>query len=113
MVTHIVQGICCGESRYGLQIRNRLNPQTAGNDNNIFRSLGNDPGKLLCSLHLIAKEVHVYRAGDMFSLLMRKGSKVTAFRFYGGVELLEALIAGNNEEIVLLREDAFQFFFAL
>ena len=49
----------------------------------------------------------------MFSLLMRKGSKVTAFRFYGGVELLEALIAGNNEEIVLLREDAFQFFFAL
>ena len=113
MVTHIVQGIRCGESRYGLQIRNRLNPQTAGNDNDIFRSLGNDPDKLLCSLHLIAKEVHVYRAGDMFSLLMRKGSKVTAFRFYGGVELLEALIAGTNEEIVLLREDAFQFFFAL
>ena len=113
MVTDIVQGVGRREHGHGFHVRHGLNTQAAGNDDHILGTLGNDAVQLLFGLDLVAQEVHPGGTGDVLAQLTGDGQEFVAFRLLGGVKLLEALVAGDNEEVVLARQQACQFFIAL
>ena len=113
VMTDVVQGIGRRKDGNGLQIRHGLHAQAAGNDHHILGTLRHDPRQLLFGLDLVAQKVHLCGSGDVLSLLLSNGSKVTALRFFGGVELLEALVAGDNKEVILSRKQDLQLFLAL
>ena len=104
----VIEGIGCRKHGNGLQIRHGLHAQTAGNDDHILGSFGYDTCQFLFGLNLIAQEVHLYRAGNVLALLLGNGRKAAALRLFGRVELLEALVAGDNKEVILPRKQAFQ-----
>ena len=112
-MTHIVQGIGGGKRGHLRKVGHRLHAQTAGDDHHVIRPRGDDSGQLLFGLHLVAQEVHLHRARDVLALFGGDGGKAAALRLLGGVELLEALVAGDDKEVILLCQQVFQLFFAL
>ena len=108
MMAGVIEGIGCRKHGNGLQIRHGLHAQTAGNDDHVLSAFGYDTCQLLLGLNLIAQEVHFYRTGDVLALLLGNGRKAVALRLFGRVELLEALVAGDNKEVILPRKQAFQ-----
>ena len=113
MVADVVQGVGCREDGDALQIRHGLHAKTAGNHQHILSTLGDDAGQLFLRLHLVAEEIHLGGSGDALALCLSNGFQLAALRLFGCVELFEALVAGNHKEVILPREQAFQFFFAL
>ena len=107
----VVQGIGCGENRDGFHIRHGLHTQAAGDDHHVLGALGEC--QLLFGLDLVAEEIHPGGAGDVLALLLRKANEAVKLRLGGGVEFLEALVAGHDKEIVLPRKQALQLFLAL
>lgn len=99
MMAGVIEGIGCRKHGNGLQIRHGLHAQTAGNDDHVLSAFGYDTCQLLLGLNLIAQEVHFYRTGDVLALLLGNGRKAAALRLFGRVELLEALVAGDNKEV--------------
>ena len=110
VMTHIVQGIGGGKRGHLRKVGHRLHAQTAGDDHHVIRPRGDDPGQLLFGLHLVAQEVHLHRARDVLALFGGEGGKAAALRLLGGVKLLEALVAGNDKEIVLSCHHAVKLF---
>ena len=100
VMTDVVQGIRCRKDGNGCQIRHSLHAQTARNDHHILGSFRHNTSQLLFGLDLVAQEVYLCGSGNVLSLRLRNGSKVTAFRLFGCVELLVALVAGNHKEVV-------------
>ena len=113
MMADIIQRIGCGKRGNRSKIGHRLHAQSAGNDNNIFRSLGDKTCKRLFGLDLVAQEVYLDRTGDVLALRLSDGGKAAAIRLLRGFELFEALVAGDDEEIVLPRQHAFKLLLAL
>ena len=113
MMADIIQRIGCGKRGNRSKIGHRLHAQSAGNDNNVFRSLGDKACKRLFGLDLVAQEVYLDRTGDVLALRLSDGGKAAAIRLLRGFELFEALVAGDDEEIVLPRQHAFKLFLAL
>ena len=108
MMADIIQRIGCGKRGNRSKIGHRLHAQSAGNDNNVFRSLGDKACKRFFGLDLVAQEVYLDRTGDVLALLLGNGRKAVALRLFGRVELLEALVAGDNKEVILPGKQAFQ-----
>ena len=108
MMAGVIEGIGCRKHGNGLQIRHGLHAQTTGNDDHVLSAFGYDTCQLLLGLNLIAQEVHFYRTGDVLALLLGNGRKAVALRLFGRVELLEALVAGDNKEVILPGKQAFQ-----
>ena len=99
-MTDVVQRIGCRKDGNGCQIRYGLYAQTARNDYHILCSFRHDTRQLLFSLDLVAQEVYLYGSGDLLSLSLRNGSKITALRLFSCVELLKTLVAGDHKEVV-------------
>ena len=113
VVTHVVQRIGRGKRGDLLQVSHRLHAQSTGNDHDVLCFFGDNSGKLLLGLHLVAKEINVHRPGDVFALRFGKVHKTSALRLLCGFEFLEALVAGDDKEVILLCQQVFQLFFAL
>ena len=113
MMSDVVQGVGSRKDRDGLQIRHGLHAQTTGDNNHILGAFRDDAGQLLLRLHLIAEEIHLGGSGDVLALFLSDRGERAALRLFGCVELFEALVASYDKEVILPREQAFQFFFAL
>ena len=113
MMAGVIEGIGCRKHGNGFHIRHGLHAQAAGNDHHVLGAFGYNAGKFLLGLNLIAQKVHPRRAGNVLPLLLGNGRETGALRLFGRVELLEALVAGDNKEVILPRKQAFQLFLAL
>ena len=113
MMAGVIKGIGCRKHGNGFHIRHGLHAQAAGNDHHVLGAFGYNAGKFLLGLNLIAQKVHPRRAGNVLPLLLGNGREAGALRLFGRVELLEALVAGDNKEVILPRKQAFQLFPAL
>ena len=100
-MTDVVQGVGCRVDRNWLQICHGLHAQAAGNDHHILGSFRHNTRQLLFGLDLVAQEVYLDISGDVLALLLSNGRKVTALWLFGCVELLEALVTGDNKEVIL------------
>ena len=56
------------------------------------------------SLHDFAKEINLGAAGHRLALLGCEFQKLFAIRFVNSVKFLETLVAGNNEQVVLVSQ---------
>ena len=101
MMADIIQRIGCGKRGNRSKIGHRLHAQSAGNDNTIFRSLGDKACKRLFGLDLVAQEVYLDRTGDVLALRLSDGGKAAAIRLLRGFELFEALVAGDDNGNVM------------
>ena len=108
----VVQGIGRGEDGNRFQVRHGLHAQAAGDDHHVLGSLRQSAFQLLFGLDLVAQKVHPGGAGDALAQGFGQGNKFAALRLFGGIKFLEALVAGNNKEVVLSRKHSFQLFLA-
>ena len=69
--------------------------------------------QVLLGLEFVAQEIGLGGAGDGLTLRLGQGHESITVRLVGGFKLLETLVAGDDEEVVLAAQQLGQFVFSL
>ena len=96
----VVEGIAGGKYRLFHQFRHGLDAQTAGDHKHAFRFFRDNAGKLPLCLDPVAQEIDLYRAGNGLSLFLGEPDEFFAIGLVDGLEFLEALVTGDDEDPV-------------
>src|SRR5699024_1807198 len=102
VMASVIQRIAGGEYRLPCQIRNRLDTQAAGDHEHILRTLRDHILELLLRLNLVAEKIYFRAACDGLALFRSKLLKFSTVRFIHGFKFLEALVAGNDKQVVFI-----------
>ena len=100
VMTCVIEGIAGSEDGLLHQLRHSLDAQTAGDHEHALGALGDHSGQLPLGLDPVAQKIDLEGARDGFALFLGKLYECLAVGLIDGCELLEALVAGNNEDLV-------------
>ena len=101
-MARIIQRIAGRVDRSAGQSRNRLDSKAARSHKDMLGPFRNHILQLLLCLGTVAQEIDSRGARNLFSLLGDKLLELTALWFVNGFKFLEALVAGNDEQIVFI-----------